>query len=83
MKYSGQFEMVTYQECYLEITAKNVQEADDKFSEIRRCLDDREKTPDPDLYTPEEMDKIVEECYASFELSHDTFDIIQWSEGGL
>lgn len=83
MKYSGNVERVTYESGLLEITAKNVDDAEARFREILHCLDDTERTPDPDLYTPEEMNEICEECNSEWELSHETYEMTEWSEGGL
>lgn len=82
-QYTARIEKVTVFETELEIYAENDTEADDKFSEIIRCLDDLEKTPDPDLFTPEEIEEHLKECNGNLELSHDTFEIIEWSEGEL
>ena len=82
-QYTARIEKCTVHEMEVEIYAADVKDADDRFSEIIRCLDELERTPDPDLYTPEEMVSLINVCNAEWELSHDTFEIIEWSEGEM
>lgn len=81
MKYTAVILRSTFEDCTVEIEADNVDDADNKFSDIRRALNDN--CHEAEYLTPELLKEKVEWCNAEWQLVEDVFEVVDFSEGAM